>query len=91
MVTRYQSDSIKARPMATIRVDDNGDLWFFTNEFSEKAVEISGNNEVMIHYSHPTSHDYLVINGIATIVTDKEKMKELWQPVVRMWYPERIT
>ena len=87
MVTRYQSDNIKSRPMATIKVDDNGDLWFFTNEFSEKALEISGNNEVLITYSHPTSNDYIVVNGYATIVKDADKMKELWQPIVRMWFP----
>ena len=90
MVTSYQSDSIKSRPMETIRVDDNGDLWFFTNEFSEKALKISGNNEVLISYSHPTSNDYLVINGLASIVTDKDKMKELGQPVVRMWFPRGL-
>jgi len=89
MVTRYQTD-IKARPMATIKVDDNGDLWFFTNEFSEKARETAGGNEVVITYSHPTSNDYIVVNGIATVITDKEKIKELWQPVIRMWFPRGL-
>ena len=91
MVTRHQSHTnIKARPMATIKVDDNGDLWFFTNEFSEKAREISGNNEVIITYSHPTSHDYIVVNGIASVITDKQKIRELWQPVIRMWFPRGL-
>jgi general stress protein 26 len=62
----------------------------FTNEFSEKAREISGNNEVIITYSHPTSHDYIVVNGIASVITDKEKIRELWQPVIRMWFPRGL-
>lgn len=91
MVSRYAAENnIKARPMATIRVDDNGDLWFFTNAFSEKAREISGDNEVVITYSHPTSNDYIVVNGVATVINDKEKIKELYQPVIRMWFPRGL-
>ena len=35
-----------SRPMSTAQIDEDGNAWFFTNEFSEKIQEISKNNTV---------------------------------------------
>ena len=34
--------------------------------------------------------DFLVINGKAYISSDKEKIKELWKPLLKTWFTEGI-
>jgi general stress protein 26 len=41
------------RPMATIEVEDNGTLWFFTDIRSIKVEEVSMENKVHMVYAHP--------------------------------------
>lgn len=81
---------VYSRPMATVDVDKEGNAWFFTNEFSGKVTQISENNEVNLIYSNPGNNTYLNIFGIGTIVVDREKMKQLWTPAVKAWFPDGI-
>ena len=69
MFTTLDDDgNISSRPMATINVDEEGNAWFFTNEFSEKIQEVSKDNVVNLIYAHPakkcvcTSKRYLQCN-----------------------------
>lgn len=79
-----------SRPMATVDVDKEGNAWFFTNEYSGKVDQISENNELNLIYAHPGKSSYLNIFGIGSIVIDREKMKQLWTPMVQAWFPEGI-
>lgn len=79
-----------SRPMATIEVDKEGNAWFFTNEYSGKVTQISENNELNLVYAHPGKGIYLNIFGIGSLVIDKEKMKQLWSPAVKAWFPEGL-
>jgi general stress protein 26 len=76
-----------SRPMATVHVDDEGNAWFFTNEFSEKVHEISKDNTVYLIYSHPKHNTYVTVKGTCTVVLDRAKMRELWKPSMKSWLP----
>lgn len=89
MLTTYNSDKgFSSRPMGTADVDDEGNIWFFTNEYSEKASEISVENTVSLTYSDPKDHTYLSIVAEAELVDDKAKMKELWNPFINAFFPQ---
>lgn len=88
LVTINENHELKARPMSTAQVDDEGNLWFFTNEFSGKVKEVSLNHEVMLNYSSPSVNSYLTIKGNAMLVNDDAKIKELWNPVYKAWFPK---
>ena len=90
LITKSAAGELKGRPMATSEVDENGNLWFFTNEFSSKVDEISHNNEVFISYAANDDNNYVVVTGNAFINDDKTKMKELWNPIVKAWFPEGL-
>ena len=77
-----------ARPMATIHVDDDATVWFFTNKKSHKVEEIKRLRAVHLIYSHPGKDSYLDIWGNTELVEDKAKIKELWNPIVKAWFPE---
>ena len=76
--------------MATVEVDKDGNAWFFSNEYSGKVGQISENNELNLIYAHPGKSTYLNIFGIGSIVIDREKMKQLWTPMVQSWFPDGI-
>lgn len=91
MFATVQEDySLRSRPMQTIQVDSDGNLWFFTNEFSGKVDEVSKDNTVYLMYSHPGQNTYVHVKGKCSIINDKAKMKELWSPVVKAWFPKGL-
>jgi len=79
---------IFSRPMVTTEVDDQGNAWFFTNEFSEKVHEISRDNSVTLIYSNPKSNTYVNVQGTCTVVVDRSRINELWTPMLKAWFPE---
>jgi general stress protein 26 len=91
MLTTYNPENgFNSRPMGTADVDEEGNIWFFTNEYSPKASEISVENTVSLTYSDSKNHTYLSIVAEASLVDDKAKMKELWNPFVQAFFPEGL-
>ena len=75
------------RPMATIDIEENGTLWFYTDIRSIKVEEVSKEKSVHLIYAHPGKDSYLDVWGQAVVVTDKAKIKEKWSPMVKAWFP----
>jgi general stress protein 26 len=91
MFTTIDSDNqISSRPMFTSSIDEEGNVWFFTNEFSEKINEVSKDNIVNLIYSHPVKNIYANVRGTCSLVIDKNKMEELWDPKLKHWFPEEL-
>ena len=88
-VTMDTNGPLRGRPMSTVKVDEEG-IWFFTNEYSGKSKEISHNNEVFLSYSSPSKNSYVALNGVASLVNDREKIEELWNPAMKAWFPEGL-
>ncbi len=82
--------SLYSRPMQTIQIDEHGNLWFFTNEYSGKVDDVLKDTTVYLMYSHPGKNTYVHVKGECSIIDDKEKMKELWSPVVKAWFPKGL-
>jgi general stress protein 26 len=91
MLTTYNPDKgFSSRPMGTADVDDEGNIWFFTNEYSSKVSDISVENTISLTYSDPKNHTYLSIVAEASLVDDKAKMKELWNPFIQAFFPKGL-
>ena len=82
--------TISSRPMTTSEVDEEGDIWFFTNKLSEVSIEADQKNDVCLAYACPNDNDYLSVTGVASIVLNKAKIKELWKDSYKAWFPEGI-
>lgn len=74
------------RPMATSGVDEEGTIWFMSDRNSDKNREIAVDPNVKLFYSHPGKSSFMVVTGMADIVNDREKIRELWNPLDRMWF-----
>ncbi len=88
--THITSEGSSTRPMSTSKVDDSGNIWFFSAKDSDKNKEIQQDNHVQLFYSHPGKNSFMVVNGTATISFDKQKIKELWSPLVKTWFKEGV-
>lgn len=83
-------DHIDSKPMSTIQVDEDGSVWFFTEEFTEKVGQVESNPQICLAYSDPSKNSYLSVTGTASVVHDKEKIRELWNPILKAWFPQGL-
>ncbi|MDB5202273.1 MAG: pyridoxamine 5-phosphate oxidase-related FMN-binding protein [Ferruginibacter sp.] len=90
MITKSADGELAARPMSTSKVEEDGSIWFFTNEYSGKVEEINREHEVFLSYASPAKNTYLSFPGKATISNDRAKMEELWNPTMKAWFPEGL-
>jgi len=74
------------RPMSVQKVDDNGVCWFLSATDSHKNADIKNNSHVQLLFQGSTYSDFMSISGEATISTDKNKIKELWEPILKTWF-----
>ena len=88
--TMDENHELSSRPMFTSSVDDEGNVWFFTNEFSEKINEVSKDNLVHLIYSHPVKNIYVDVKGVCSVIIDKKKMEELWEPTLKNWFAQGL-
>jgi general stress protein 26 len=85
----YSGSELQSRPMSTLQVDDDGNIWFLSSKESNKNDELSENDEVHLFYGHGNDK-FLTVHGTATISYNKEKIKELWTPIAKVWFTEGI-
>jgi general stress protein 26 len=91
MLTTTETDgSLRSRPLSTLKMDAAARLWFFTSMSSPKMDEIRDNSQVNVNYARPDKQDYVSISGTAEVVRDREKMKALWTPWIKPWFPKGI-
>lgn len=88
MMVTHHGDVLKARPMSTSQMDEEGNLWFFTNEYSAKTDEILKDHEVNLSYADKSANSYVSVSGTASIIHDSAKIDELWSPILKAWFPK---
>ncbi len=76
------------RPMAVQEVDDMGNIWFLSADDSHKNAEIAADNFVQLLFQGTSYSDFLTVYGKATISKDKQKIKQLWKPILKTWFTE---
>ena len=88
LTTKEKDGTLRSRPMATLQLDGEGNLWFFTSRSSPKIVE--ARQQVNLCYMRTAKQDYLSVSGAAELVHDKEKMQALWSPWIQPWFPKGV-
>jgi len=88
MLTTLSNGKLKSRPMSTQKFEFDGDLWFLTSDETHKVEEIAANDHVNVAYSQPDDNTFISVCGRAEILKDKQKIEELWNPVLKAWFPK---
>jgi general stress protein 26 len=81
-------ESAGARPMSVQEIDEEGNLWFLSANDSHKNKEIAIDPEVKLYFQGSQHSEFLQLNGNAQILFDKNKIKELWKPILKTWFTE---
>jgi len=87
MSTVAADGSLNSRPMATQEAGKDGDLWFFTYENAPKVGEVEQDQQVNISYTKPDANLFVSVSGRAELVKDRKKIKSLWKPLMKAWFP----
>jgi general stress protein 26 len=88
LATVEPDGKVRSRPMLTQETEFDGTLWFFTSASSHKMAEVEGHHEVNLSYADPSKERYVSVSGRAEVVRDRSKVKELWRPLLKAWFPE---
>ena len=78
--------SAGARPMNVRRVDDDGTLWFLSANDSRKNADLATDPTVILYFQGSPHSDFLHLTGRARVTTDRERIRELWNPLIRTWF-----
>lgn len=76
--------------MSTQQFEENGEIWFFTDDQSHKVDELAKDNRVNLSYAKPDDSTYVSVSGRGELLKDKAKMKELWNPILKAWFPDGL-
>lgn len=90
LTTLCPDGSLHSRPMATMKSEFDGTLWFFTKASSLKADEVRGDRHVSVAYAAPDDNTWVSLAGTATLSREKAKMNELWTPELEAYFPEGL-
>lgn len=90
LTTIEQDGELHTRPMGTHEMDEDGTLWFFTYDDTAKTKEVQHDRQVSLSYTDTGAATYVCAAGTAAVSHDKEKMKQLWSPVLKAWFPKEL-
>jgi general stress protein 26 len=87
LITHDAGGNMRVRPMTTQRVEEPGVLWLFVGASSHLAADIEANPNVLLTYADTGDSAYAAVRGIATVLRDPAKAKELWSKFAEAWFP----
>ena len=90
MLGTLEDGFMRFRPMSHVDIDDDGKIWFFTSKDSWKAEDIQRNPTVQLIYINESDCIYLSLEGMAQVIVDHQRMKELFNPFVKAWFPKGL-
>lgn len=88
MATISDEGKMRARPMATKRYDEQGNIWFFSKRDSEKVDELCNRDSILLTYSKVADHTYLSLSGKMETVDNLDLKKELFSDRSAKAFPE---
>jgi general stress protein 26 len=88
MLTTQTSGGVThSRPMMVHEIDEGGWLWFLTDRHSRKAWELVHNPQATIAFQSRKGDRYVSVQGTAVVIQDDVKLKRMWKPTYRAWFP----
>jgi len=92
MMTTVSADgSLSSRPMAVQELEEDepfdGSLWFLTRADSTKVEEIGEDQHVGLTFAEPDDNKYISLKGRARVNQDRSRIKQLWNPMYKAWFP----
>lgn len=91
MTTVGKDGSMDSRPMGVPSGEKgkfDGTMWFLTRGSSEKVNEVESDRHVTLTFAEPKDSKYVTLKGKGSVSSDRSKIKELWNPIYKAWFPK---
>jgi general stress protein 26 len=88
LTTKRRDGSLVSRPIATQRRAEGAHFWFVTGEGQPKLAEIAVDPNVNVSWFRERTKEWVSVSGLARIVRDREKIRELYEPTWKVWFPD---
>lgn len=88
LATLEPNGDLRSRPMTMQQLQYDGSLWFFAKADSGAVLAIYAHPQVCLTYGNSAQADFVAVGGHASISTDTEQKKSLWNSAVQAWFPE---
>ena len=90
MLTTIDGDGgIYSCPMTLQQATAEGSLWFFTSTTTPTARAIERDPRAAIALMGDDDF-YVSVYGTAALVNDRARMRELWDTMVKAWFPQGV-
>ncbi len=90
MLTTLDEDGgIYSCPMTLQQASADGSLWFFTSTTTPTARAVQRDPRAAIALMSDDDF-YATVYGTASLVDDRAKMRELWDTMVKAWFPQGV-
>jgi general stress protein 26 len=86
--THTSGGEIRSRPLLVQEVDEQGWLWFLTDRSSRKVCELARSPETTVVFQSKHGNRFVAVHGTAFVVQDDVKVRRLWNPTFRAWFPK---
>ena len=80
----------ETRPMVTIELDSEGNIWLFAAKFYKHIAAVNPRSTVQLVYAHPSKDSFMSIKGNVNILYDKEQIKEKWNQIMNASFPNGL-
>lgn len=90
LVTMESDGTLRSRPMATQKLSREPELWFFTNDYAAMVDNVMVHPQVCVSYAAPDKSRYVSVSGTAELVQDPARIRELWTPLLKAWFPKGV-
>ena len=88
MTTRREDGHLESRAMATQKHASGADLWFVTSEGSQKLGDLTFDPHINLSFYKDASREWISVSGIASIVRDRAKIRELYAADWKIWFAD---
>jgi general stress protein 26 len=91
MFTTLDDENVlTSRPLTMQQIDNEGNMWFFTSDEAPFTIDLQQHPNVNVSFSDPDHNLYLSVTGRAYLLKDRAKARELWNPLIRSWFPDGL-
>ena len=85
LTTVDDAGALVSRPMAPLEMASDGSIWFFSDVQTAKVKQLEALN---LAFTDADRGTYVSISGHGEIHNDHARMKRLWTPAAKPWFPD---
>ena len=85
MTTVGDDGRLQSRPMAVMRADDDGGIWFLSQDGTPKLEHLA---QVNLAFADRADAEYVSVCGSGSVVRDRDTLRDLWSAKAKPWFPD---